>query len=74
MHYVKVLIFVDGDIVRGLPSEPVREQGPVVDDFVLMLSFAQNDGPVGLLRSENVGKGEGRAGEIFGLIEKVASG
>lgn len=74
VHYVKVLIFVDGDIVRGLPGEPVREQGPVVDDFVLMLSFAQNDGPVGLLRSENVGKGEGRAGEIFGLIEKVASG
>ena len=59
VHDVEVLRGIDGDVVGDLPGEVVGEEGPVVNDFVLVLTFAEDNGPTGLAGGGEVRESEG---------------
>ena len=74
VHDVEVLLGIDRDVMGNLPGKLVREDGPVVNHFVLMISFAENDGPAGLTGGGDVRKGEGGPRDERGLAEESTTG
>ena len=57
MDDVEIFLLVDGDVVRGLPRILVRETRPIVNGFVLVLTFA-DDGAL-CLGGDAVREGKG---------------
>lgn len=73
VHDVEVLLLVEGDVVGDLPGVFVWQYRPVMDDFVLMLPFAMDDGASGALCEEEVRGGERSAGKKGAFVEKGAA-
>ena len=53
VNHIQIAGLVERHIVRRLPRELIRQLRPVVNHFIFVLAFAQNERRLGLLRGEN---------------------
>lgn len=54
VHDIEVLVLIERDIMSGQPRIFASENRPVVDDFLLMLTFIKNDRASDTLCDEEV--------------------
>lgn len=76
VHDVEVLLLIERDIMSGLPRVLSRKHRPVVNDFILMLAFAEDDWAAGALCDEEVrcnGASDGATGYEGSFAQKGAS-